>query len=119
MTTRQLTSEATSAELTDWDRFVLRHRHPGNLVFHFISFLFFFGSPVLAWIFHSYWLLVPFFISGIVGAAGHWLFGDGGVNVRETTSSPQVVMFNTLMLYKIATGAYGRDVRAALSKVSG
>ncbi len=118
MTTQDLAKGAEDVALTEWDRFVIRHRQPGNLAIHFVSFLFFFGSPIAALVFRSWWLLVPFFLSGLVGAAGHYIFDDGGVSVREATSSPQVVMFNVRMVYKVLSGSYGNDIRAALAKVS-
>jgi hypothetical protein len=104
--------------LTAWDQFVLRHRRPSNLVLHFISFFCFFGGPVLALLLWNPWYLVLFFASGLVGAAGHWISGDGGVNLRETTSSPQVVKFNTIMVYKVLSGSYRADIERALAKAN-
>ncbi|HVJ92709.1 MAG TPA: hypothetical protein VM580_23070 [Labilithrix sp.] len=105
------------AELTPWDRFVLRHRRPGNLVVHFVSAILFFGSPLAALVFKQPWLLLGFFSSGLLGAAGHHVFADGVVSVREATVATEVPYFVLVMFYKIARGTYATDIERALSKV--
>lgn len=99
--------------LTPWELFVLRHRKPLNLWIHAVSFGMFYGGPVAALISRNPWWLVLFAASGSVGAFGHWVSGDGGVNVREATSSPLVVFYVTRMFWRMARGRYGADIAAA------
>jgi hypothetical protein len=102
--------------LTPWDLFVLRHRKPGNLVVHFVSALLFFGTPVAALVLMQPWLLEGFFSSGMVGAAGHYVFKDSGVSVREATVATEVPYFVLVMFYKIARGTYAADIERAMAK---
>ena len=108
-----LSAEKVSA----WDLFVLRHTRPGNLVLHFISMLMFYGAPVALFFTHNLYWCVPFFLSGLVGTLGHYLFKDGGVSVRESTSSPTVVFFVLIMFYKIAQGKYLAEIDRARCKI--
>lgn len=104
---------AATLVLSSWDHFVLRHQKPGNLVVHFISMLMFYGGPLLAvWRWDWRWF-VPFFLSGILGAIGHYAFGDGGVRVRETTSSPVVPLYVPWMFIRIACRRYHEDTARA------
>lgn len=102
--------------LTSWDLFVLRHRDHRNLIVHFISFLVYYFSPVIAIIFKNPWYLLGLPLSGAIGASGHYLFKDGGVNTKEATRSPQVVFFVTIMFYRIFRGKYQGDIEQAMSK---
>lgn len=103
--------------MNSWDLFVLRHRDPVNHVIHFISFLLFCFSPLFAWIFWNPWILIGFFISGIVGAIGHYVTGDGGgVSVREATSTPGVPFYVAIMFYKLFRGTYKNDLAIADQK---
>lgn len=99
--------------LSEWDIFVLRHQKTTNLWGHFISFIMFYGGPIVAlWTQEVLWL-IPFFLSGAMGALSHFLSGDSGVNLKEATSSPRVVFYVTIMFYKIALGQYANDIEAA------
>lgn len=102
--------------LTGWESFVLRHTRPGNLAVHFASMLLFFGSPLAALLLWSPWPLLGFAVSGAVGTAGHYLFHDGTVSVRESTSQPEVPYFVLVMFWKIARGTYGQEIAAARAK---
>ena len=62
-----------NSELTDWETFILRHREPGNLFVHLISWLMFMGGPLLALFTSNAWYLSLFFGSGAVGAFGAFL----------------------------------------------
>jgi hypothetical protein len=105
-----------SYALTPWDNFVCRHRLPWNVVGHLISFLMFYGGPTLALVrWDARWLIL-FFTSGVVGAASHWLTGDGAVDTREATSSPQTVLFVNRMFLRIAIGQYSSDIATALAR---
>ncbi len=104
-------------DLDAWDLFVLRHTKPGNLAVHFVSFLMFFGAPVLALLTWDPWWLLAFFLSGGVGAAGHYAFDDAGVSLREATSTPTVPFFVAIMFYKLARRTYWADVAAARTKL--
>ncbi|MSQ03056.1 MAG: hypothetical protein EXR71_14405 [Myxococcales bacterium] len=99
--------------LTPWDLFVLRHRRPLNLWIHAVSFGMFYGGPLAAVATRNPWWIVLFLASGGVGAFGHWVSRDGGVSVREATSSPWVVFYVTRMFYRIALGRYRGDIAAA------
>ncbi len=99
--------------LTPWDIFVLRHRRPLNLVIHFISLLCFYGGLGLAAGTRDWHYLLPFFASGLIGAFGHFVSGDGGVSVRETTSTPTVVVFVPWLFFRLFTGRYGADIARA------
>lgn len=101
--------------LSPWHKFVLRHRKRGNLWIHLVSFACFWGGPLMAVVECNPWWLVLFMISGGIGALGHALYRDGGVSVKEATSSPQVVWFVTVMFARILTGRYRHDVASALA----
>lgn len=103
-------------ELTPWDLFVLRHRNTANLWVHFVSFIIYYASPVVALLTRNPWWLVGLPISGYLGALGHYVFKDGGVDVKEATFSPRVVTYVTIMFYKIARGTYFAEVELALTK---
>lgn len=103
----------TGPALDPWDLFVLRHRKPLNLCIHAVSFVMFYGGPAVAVATRNPWWIVPFLASGSVGAFGHWVSGDGGVSVREATSSPWVVFYVTRMFWRIARGRYRDDLAAA------
>jgi hypothetical protein len=108
--------QSTENILTSWDFFVLRHRDKRNLIVHFISFLVYYFSPVAAIIMRNPWYLVGLPISGAIGAFGHYIFKDGGVNTHEATSSPRVVFYVTIMFYRILRGKYWDDISLALTK---
>ena len=99
--------------LSSWDLFVLRHNKPLNLQIHFVAFLMFYGGPVAALITWDPWWLVAYVLSGPLGAFAHYISGDGGVNLREATSSPLVVFYVTIMFFKIACRTYAAEVSAA------
>ena len=105
-------------ELTSWDLFVLRHSKPGNLAVHALSLAMFAGSPVVALVTWNPWWLLAFFTSGVVGAAGHYLFDDAGVSLREATSQPEVPYFVVLMFYKLLRGTYWGELEAAREKAA-
>lgn len=96
-----------------WTLFVLRHRKPANIYFHLVACLFFWLSIPAAFYFHRPWLIGGFFISGLIGTSGHYLFGDGTVNRKEATSSPQVVYFSTRMVLLFLLGRYSSHIQQA------
>lgn len=98
---------------TRWDRFVIRHRRRGNLLVHALSAALYFGCPVWALLAWSPWPLAGFAVSGLVGAAGHYAFGDGGVDRREATFAVEVPGYVLLMFWRIVTGRYAEDVALA------
>ena len=102
-----------SLTLRSWDLFVVRHQKPSNLAGHFVSFLMFYGGPLLALTTGNHWGWVAFFASGAVGAISHFLTGDGKVNLREATSSPLVVFYVTLLFWKLFRGTYRQDIERA------
>lgn len=108
----------TAEPITAWDQFVLRHTKPGNLAVHFVSAVMFYGAPVAAVLTWDPWWLAAFALSGVVGAAGHYLFDDGGVSVREATFTPAVPFFVGIMFFKLASGTYADDLATARSKVA-
>jgi hypothetical protein len=99
--------------LPAWELFVLRHHRPLNLAIHACSFAMFWGGPVAALATGEPAWLVAFFASGAVGAFGHWISGDGGVDLREATRSPTVVFFVTRLFARLLLGRYGEDLRRA------
>ena len=102
-----------SEELSEWDRFILRHQNPGNLFIHFISWLMFFGGPLLAIWKWNFWYLGLFFTSGWMGAFGHFVFKDSGVSLKEATSSAMVPVYVTRMLWSLLKGDYWSQVERA------
>lgn len=70
----------------------------------------FYGGPIFALGTGHWWGWLAFFSSGAVGALSHALPGDGRVDVRESTSSPRVVFYVTVMFWHIARG---QDIAAA------
>jgi hypothetical protein len=104
--------ERTSSDLTDWDLFVMRHRSLPNVAIHFVSFLLFWLSPLLAYTFSAWWL-IGFFGSGLVGTFGHFVFKDGRVDAREATSSLQVIHFSSLMAFFFVQGRWPSEIARA------
>ena len=106
-------TQESKEPLSSWDLFVLRHQKKSNLWGHFISFLMFYGGLIGAAVTQNGWWLIPFFLSGAMGALSHFLSGDSKVDMKEATSSPRVVFYVTIMFYKIAMGRYSEDIEAA------
>ena len=104
---------ADRADLPRWPAFVLRHRHPGNLAVHAASAVLFWVFPWIALTTGNPGWWIGFLVSGVVGAAGHYVFGDGGVSLREATSQPEVPWYVLRMFWRIARGRYGEDIAAA------
>lgn len=102
-----------SKSLSDWQSFVLRHTHPANFVFHFVSMLFFFVSPIVAIVTQNPNWLALFFVSGMVGTAGHFLFKDGKVSVKEATIRLQVPYFVLKMFSLLFSGKYSLEIKKA------
>ena len=96
-----------------WSRFGLRHRHPGNLAVHAVSAVLFWVFPWISLATGDWRWLLGFAVSGVVGASGHYLFGDGGVSLREATSQPEVPWYVLRMFWRLATGRYAEDIAAA------
>lgn len=110
---------STGAEpLSPWERFVLRHTKPGNFAVHALSALLFFGMPILALALWTPWPLLGFAISGWVGAAGHRLFDDGGVSLKEATAQPEVPYYVLIMFWRLATGGYAEELRRARARAA-
>jgi hypothetical protein len=99
--------------LNSWDGFVVRHQKPSNLLGHFVSFLMFYGGPLVALLTAKPLWLLLFFASGAVGALSHHLTGDGKINLKEATSSPLVVFYVTVMFARILRGTYREDINRA------
>jgi hypothetical protein len=59
---------------------------------------------------------VGFFASGFMGALGHFLFKDGGVDFRESTSRWQVVYYSSCMIFLFLSGSYGYEKSLAKQK---
>ena len=84
---------------------------------HAVSASFFFGAPVVALVSWNPWWLIPFFVSGVVGSAGHYLFDDGRVDARETTSAPEVPPYVLLMFWMLLRGQWWDEVARAQQAV--
>jgi len=102
--------------LSPWEFFVLRHTKRGNLIVHFLSFVVYWASPTLALSTGDWRWLIGLPLSGIIAAPAHYIFDDGGISVREATFSPSVVMFVTIMFWRIARGLYGEDIAKARAR---
>ena len=96
-------------KIKSWDQFVLRHQNIWNIRIHFVSALFFWVSPILSIFVHPLYIC-GLFMSGLIGAFGHFVTKDGGVNFRETTSEPNVVRFSTKMAYLYVLGKYKNEI---------
>jgi len=105
--------------LTEWETFILRHQKPGNLAVHFVSWLMFFGGPLIALLTFNPWWLSLFLLSGATGAAGHFIFGDSGVSLREATSNLSVPVFVSRMFWDLLRGKYWSQVQEAQRKAQG
>lgn len=92
--------------LDDWHKFVLAHSKAGNLLFHFISAMFFFTSPFFAWHYRQPMLLLPFLCSGLLAQAGHWIFKDGISYSRESRLQLKVPAYVLKMFWQIIRGQY-------------
>jgi hypothetical protein len=110
-------SQGDAGVLTRWDRFVLRHRKPGNLAIHAVSALLYFGCPVVALALRSPWPLIGFAVSGLVGSAGHHLFRDGVVDAREASFAAEVPGYVVRMFYRLARGRYRTDIALAEARL--
>lgn len=97
------------SSLVNWDLFVLRHQNKKNVVVHFVSFLCFWFCPLLAIVVNPWWI-IGFFLSGLIGTAGHYFFRDGTVDAKEATSSLQVVQFSSMMALLFVCGRYNDEI---------
>jgi asparagine synthase (glutamine-hydrolysing) len=111
-----LPSRLPPTTLSEWESFVLRHQKFGNLAFHLVSALFFCISPLLALLTGQILWLGFFMISGLVGTAGHYLFRDGGVSVREATFQWSVPYYVLKMFWQLLSGCYAASTREALAR---
>ena len=93
-----------------WVHFVVKHTHPGNLAFHAVSLVLFWVAPVIALVEWSLPWLVAFLLSGLVGTAGHHLFGEGDVTYREATSTPMIPLYVAKMFWMLARGEWWPEV---------
>jgi hypothetical protein len=64
----------------------------------------------------SPWWWLGFLVSGFVGTAGHYVFGDGVVDFREATSRWQVVYYSSCMILIFLSGGYGEEIQTAERK---
>ena len=103
-------------DLSPWQIFVLRHRHPLNIFIHFLSALMFYLGPAAAIYFWDWRWLILFFSSGAVGTFGHWVSKDSSVNLREATASIDAVRFSTKMAWLVVSGRYDGEVSSAERK---
>ena len=104
--------------LNDWEAFVLNHRKTGNHLFHLVSSICFFFSPAIAlWSSNPYWMVL-FFISGLIGTAGHYIFDDGRVSVVDATVRKNVPFYVLRMFFEIATGRYSESIACASRRYS-
>ena len=102
----------------DWERFVVRHTAPGNLVVHAVSFVLFWGSPLVALVAWDWRWLVGYVVSGPLGAAGHWLFEDGDVSVREATFQPAVPIYVAIMFWKLLRRQWREEIAKARDELA-
>ena len=98
------------SHLSNWQKFILRHSHPLNLAFHFVSFLMFYSGLLLPIATGNLWWLAVFLFSGRVGAIGHWISGEGEITWTEGTIDIRVPFYVTLIFYRIARGTYFAEV---------
>ena len=103
-------AECDFNHLSNWQKFILRHSHPLNLAFHFVSFLMFYGGLLLHILTGNQWWLAAFLLSGRVGAIGHLISGEGEVTWIEGTIDIRVPFYVTLIFYRIARGTYFAEV---------
>lgn len=103
--------------LTSWDFFCLRHRKTPNLVVHFLTWILYLVSFYFILVHRQWTWFLGVFASGAIAAPSHYLFDDGGVNLREATWDPLVPFFVTIMFLRMARGLYFEDVEKALAKV--
>lgn len=102
--------------LNEWEYFVIRHQHVGNLVFHFISWILWVASLVLTLCcFHWVWLCV-FIISPAVGVMGHHLYNDGKVRSADFIR-PQTLLYLSFIFVLIVLGRYKDISEQAFQKV--
>jgi hypothetical protein len=99
-------------ELTNWQRFILRHSDPLNLKFHFVSWLMFFSGLLLPVVTGNPWWLLAFFLSGSVGALGHRISGEGDFSLTEGTIDIRIPFYVTVMFYRIWKGIYFEEVKS-------
>ena len=97
--------------MTAWEAFALRHHSRGNLWMHLVSFIAFWGGLVMALVTWQPWWLAVWACSGTIGTAGHYLFDDGSVSVKEAAFSPAVPFYVGIMFVRIARGTYFDEVR--------
>ena len=91
--------------LTEWEFFIWRHKAPGNLIMHLISFIGTFAT-LIAWIItFNHWLLLYLPISSYIGYLGHVCFKEGGARNKDLIS-PMTTVYLVLIFYYIVIGKY-------------
>lgn len=86
------------SNLTEWEFFVWRHKHPGNLLLHLISFIGTFSAIIVWAITKNHWIALYLPISSYIGYLGHIIYKEGGARNKDLISP-----MTTIYLIKIFT----------------
>ena len=100
-----------------WEVFVLKHRHPGNLVFHVVSGCVFYGLPIaVAGTGNPWWLCgLPF--SSVIGVIGHALFEPGKIDLQDAVFSWRTLRCLNRMFWRLLTGRYLQNIREMTARM--
>lgn len=96
-----------------WNIFLLKHQHPGNVIFHCIAFMLMYFIPVFAITANKLWLLALVPLSQIVGLIGHWLFEPSPIDQRDTVFSWRAFKSLHFMFASVLIGRYKFDAARA------
>ena len=100
-----------------WEVFVLKHRHPGNLVFHGVSGCVFYGLPIAAAMTGNPWWLCGLPLSSIIGVVGHAFFEPGKIDLQDALFSWRTLRCLNRMFWRLLTGRYSQDIREMTARM--
>jgi N-acyl-D-aspartate/D-glutamate deacylase len=98
-----------------WDVFVFKHQDVKNITMHCLAvFLMYVVGMGLLLTQNPWWLLVGV-LSQIVGLAGHLLFEDNHVDVRDFVFSWRASRCLNMMFWSVLRGKYGLEIQRVRS----
>lgn len=99
-----------------WETFVLKHRHPGNIAFHWVSFFVFYGLPLYALCTRQWWLMIFWPLSSLIGLMGHLLFEKNQIDFKDTIFTFRTIRCLNRMFFRLIVGKYQEDIRLITGK---
>lgn len=102
--------------LTEWEYFVIRHQHKGNLLLHLVSLVMWTVTLSFTLFSFSWMWLGLFLISPSIGVLGHHLYDDGKVRSQDFIR-PHTLIFLAVIFVLILAGRYQSISQKVIQKI--